>query len=101
GRSEPARAQASGDLAAIADLGSRAGDGATQTLHDGDGCSGVLLRSAEPLAARLKRKHQRPVTAIPAEEHRPVRLLAVGSGQDRSAAQSAPATNIGFSNSCG
>ena len=48
-----------GDAAALADLGSRAGDGAAQKLHDGDGCTGLLLRSAKSLAARLERKHQR------------------------------------------
>ena len=61
-------------LAALADLGSRAGDGPAQKLHDGHGCAGLLLRSAESLAARLERKHQRATTAIPAQEGRPVQL---------------------------
>ena len=91
----------SGDVAALADLGSRAGDGPAQKLHDGDGCTGLLLRSAESLAARLERKHQRAATAIPAEEGRPVQLLTVGAGRDRSASQSPATTNVGISNSSG
>ncbi len=54
-----ARATTPGDVAALVDLGSRAGDGPAQELHDGYGCAGLLLRSAESLAARLERKHQR------------------------------------------
>src|SRR5580704_13139364 len=100
-RSESARARTSGDVAALVDLGSRTGDGATQELHHGDGYAGVLLRSAESLAARLERKYQWSVTAIPAEEGRPVQLLAVRAGRDRSASQYSATKNIGISNSGG
>ena len=67
-------------VAALADLGSRAGDGRAQELHDGDGCAGLLLRSAKSLAARLERKHQRAFAPISAEEGRPVPLLAIRAG---------------------
>jgi len=90
-----------GDVAPLADLGSRTGDGPAQELHCGYGCAGLLLRSAEPLAARLERKHQRPIAAILAEEGGPVRLLPVGAGRDRSAPQSTATKNVGISNSGG
>ena len=64
GRLEPACAQTSGDVASLADLGPRTGDGQAQELYGGDGCAGLLLRSAKSLAARLERKHQCAVTAI-------------------------------------
>ena len=51
GRSEPARGPTPGGVASLADLGPRTGDGPTQNLHDGDGYAGLLLRSAESLAA--------------------------------------------------
>ena len=35
-----------------------------QKLHDGHGSESLLLRSAEPLAARLERKHKRPVASV-------------------------------------
>ena len=78
GRPEPARATTSGDVAALVDLGSRTGDGPTQELHDGDGYTGLLLRSAESLAARLERKHQWAVAAIPAKE---IRSISVHSNR--------------------
>ena len=52
----------------VIDLGPWAGDGPAQELHDGDECSGLLLRSAKSLAARLERKHERPLAAVLAEE---------------------------------
>ena len=89
------------DVASLADLGPRAGDGPAQNLHDGDGCAGLLLRSAESLAARLERKHQRATAAIPAKERRPIQVLAIGAGRDRSATQYPATTNLGISNSGG
>src|SRR5579872_2727085 len=68
GRSEPARAKTSGGVAPLADLGPRTGDGPTQKLHDSHECAGLLLRSAESLAARLERKHQRTFAAVPAQK---------------------------------
>src|SRR5690348_4459953 len=65
GRSEPARGPTSGGVAALANLGPRAGNGPAQKFHHGYRCTGVLLRSAESLAARLKRKYKRAVAAIP------------------------------------
>ena len=85
-----------GDVAALADLGSRAGDGPAQELHDGYGCTGLLLRSAESLAARQQRKHQWALTAIPAEEGGLVWLQPIGPGPNRAAPQSAPTKNVGL-----
>src|SRR5580692_5346799 len=101
GRSEPARGPTPGGVASLADLGPRTGDGPTQNLHDGDGYAGLLLRSAESLAAGLKRKHKRPTAAISAKERRPVQVLAIGAGRDRSATQYSATTNLGISNSSG
>ena len=42
-RSEPARPPASGDAAALVDLGPRAGDGPAPELHRRHGCKGLLL----------------------------------------------------------
>ena len=98
---EPARATTPGNLAALADLGPRAGDGPAQKLHDGHGGTGLLLRSAKSLAARLERKHERAIAAIPAEERGSVLLLAVGARQDRSASESTATKNVGISNSGG
>ena len=100
-RPEPARAPASGDAAALVNLGSRPGDGPAQELYDGNGCTGVLLRSAKSLAARLERKHQRAIAAIPAEERRPVYVFAIRTRRNRSASQYPTTTNLGISNSGG
>ena len=43
-----------GGVASLADLGPWTGDGPTQNLRDGDGYAGLLLRSAESLAAGLE-----------------------------------------------
>jgi transposase, IS30 family len=56
-----------------ADLGSGRGDGGARALHQPDGGAGVLLRPAQPLAARQQREHQRP----------PARLLPQGNGLQR------------------
>jgi IS30 family transposase len=55
--------------ATLADLGSRVGDGQTQGLHGSYECAGLLLRSAEPLAARYERKHQSAVATILPARH--------------------------------
>jgi DNA-binding CsgD family transcriptional regulator len=101
GRSEPAGARTSGDVATFADLGPRVGDGPAQKLHHGYGCTGLLLRSAKSLAARLERKHQRVIAAIPTEEGGSVLLLPVGARRDRIASESTATKNIGISNSGG
>ena len=94
-------AQTSRDAAALVDLGSRAGDGPAQKLHDGHGSEGLLLRSAEPLAARLERKHQRAVAPVLPEENRLVGAFTIRTRRDRSAPQSASTKNFGISNSGG
>src|ERR1700756_1882588 len=96
GRPEPARAHSARDVAALADLGPRVGDGPAQKLHDGYGRTGLLLRSPKPMAARFERKHERATGAIPAEEGGSVLLLAVGPGRDRPAPQSTATKNIGI-----
>src|ERR1700691_2797071 len=99
GCSEPARAKTSSHVAALADLGSRAGDGPAQELHDGYRCPGLLLRSAKSLAARLERKHEWIIAAISAEEGRSVLLLTVRPGRDCITSESTAAKNVGISNS--
>ena len=49
---EPACAQTPRYPATLADVGPRSEDGQTQGLYGSYGCAGVLLRSAESLAAR-------------------------------------------------
>jgi len=48
----------------IPDLGSRRRDGAACEPADRHGAAGLLLRPAQPLAARHQRKYQRPATPI-------------------------------------
>jgi hypothetical protein len=57
-RADPTRGQAARSVAALVDLGSRAGDGAAQKLHGGHRSESLLLRSAKPVAARLERKYK-------------------------------------------
>ncbi len=64
GRAERARSETSNIAATLVDLGSRTGDGPAQELHGGHECESVLLRSAESLAARQQRKHQRTAATI-------------------------------------
>jgi hypothetical protein len=92
----PGEATRQADAAPLADLGPRAGDGSIPQLHHRHGYEGLLLRSAEPLAARLERKHEWAIAAIPAEERGPLHLHAMGLGQDRSAPQSAATKNLGL-----
>src|SRR4029077_7748892 len=101
GRTEPARATTPGDVEALADLGSRTRDGPAQELPHGCRCTSLLLQCAKSLAARLERKHQRAIAAIPAEEGGSILLLAVGPGRNRSASESASQKNFGISNSGG
>jgi hypothetical protein len=85
---------------ALADLGSRTGDGQTQGLHGSYRCAGLLLRSAKSLAARHKRKHQSAVTAILSSRHRPVRFFASAARPGLAALESTPQKNTGLPNSC-
>ncbi|CAA9294684.1 MAG: Mobile element protein, partial [uncultured Gemmatimonadaceae bacterium] len=66
----PARA-----AAALADVGPRQGDERARALHRGHRRPGVLLRSAQPVAARHQREHQREhqraAPAVPAQGRRP------------------------------
>jgi IS30 family transposase len=43
----------------VVDVGSRQGDGRAREVHHRQRCPGVLLRPAQPLAARQQREHQR------------------------------------------
>ena len=86
--------------ATLTDLGPRTREGQTQGLHRSYGCAGLLLRSAESLAARLERKHQSAVTTILSSRHRPVWLFASGSGQSGAALKPASQKNFRISNSC-
>jgi IS30 family transposase len=96
-----ARAKTSGGVTPLADLGPRTGDGSAQELHDRHECAGLLLRSAESLAARLERKHKRTFAAVPAEKIGSIPVHSIGAERNRSASQYPAATNLGISNSSG
>ncbi len=51
-----------------------------QEVHAGDRCRGLLLRSAEPVAARFQREHQRPAAPVLPQGHQPQRPLAGAVG---------------------
>jgi len=71
----------------------------TQNLHGGHECESLLLRSAQPLAARNERKYQPLAATIPAEENRPFRLCAIRPRQHRAASKSTSAKNLRFRDS--
>ena len=54
-----------------------------QALHAGHRHPGLLLRSAEPLAARQQREHERAAQAVPAQGHRHLELLTGQAQRDR------------------
>ncbi len=60
-------------------VGPGLGDGGPQTLHSSDGYRRLLLRSAEPLATRIERKHERTVEAVLPQGNRLVATLPAGS----------------------
>ena len=62
-----------GGAAAVADLGPGGGDGAAWAAADRHRRGGLLLRSAQPVAARHGREHQRSAAAVLPERHRPER----------------------------
>ncbi len=78
------------DPAALADLGSRTGDGQTPGLYGSYGCAGLFLRSAKSLAARHERKHQPPFKAILPARNRPIGLLSGTARPGRTALESTP-----------
>jgi hypothetical protein len=73
---------------AVPHLGSRQGDGPARPLHGRQRCAGVLLRPAQPMAARHQREHQRPATPIPPTrpasptDHRPSSTRSLPSSTD-------------------
>ena len=83
-------------LQALVDLGSRTRVGQSQELHGRHQGQRLLLRSAEPLAARHQRKHQRSAATVLPEENRLVRLLPGRPRQSGSATQSTPKENFGL-----
>ena len=56
--------QATAGTVPVTDVGPRKGTGRSQTLQSRYEHKGLLLRSPKPLAARLKRKHQRTAQTI-------------------------------------
>ena len=55
------------------DLGSRQGDVRARPVHRRDRRQGLLLRSAQPVAAGQQREHQRPAASVLPQGHGPVR----------------------------
>ena len=92
----PARSQTPRDAAALVNLGPWVGDGATQELQHSHRCESLFLRSAESLAARHEREHQRAATTVLAQESRSVSLHAIGPGQNSPASESTAARDLGF-----
>src|SRR3712207_4653280 len=62
-----------GAAATVADVGSGSGDGPARPAADRGWRGGLLLRPAQPVAARHEREHQRAAAAILPEGHRPER----------------------------
>ena len=59
------------------------GDGWPQAIHAGHRHPGLLLRSAQSLAARQQREHEWPAQAVPAQGHRHLGLLTGQAQRDR------------------
>ena len=59
------------------------GDARSQEVHVGHRHSGVLLRSAEPMAARKQREHEWIAQAVHAEGHGHLRVLTASTQRDR------------------
>jgi hypothetical protein len=57
--------------APLPDLGSGRGDGPARPSARPGGAGRLLLRPAQPLAARHQREHQRPAAAVLSQGHRP------------------------------
>ncbi len=93
---KPARSQTPRDAAALVNLGPWVGDGAAQELQRSHQCESLFLRSAESLAARHEREHQRAATTVLAQESRSVSLHAIGPGQNSPASESTAARDLGF-----
>src|SRR5262245_40594794 len=73
---EQTRSQPSSNPAPLADVGSRTRDGEAQGVYGSHGCAGLLLRSAESLAAWDEREHESAVATILPERNRPVSYLS-------------------------
>src|SRR5215475_4491212 len=63
-RTDPAGKKAARRALQIPDLGSRQGTCRPQAVQHGNTYRRLLLRPAQPLAARLKRKHQSPAAPV-------------------------------------
>ena len=61
---------------------------------------GLLLRSAQSLAARRQREHQRLAATVIPERNRSLALVPNLPQHDRHAAQSTPMKDLGLRNSC-
>ena len=81
----------------IADVGSRTRTGRPSAFYRRHRRAGLLLRSAESLATRLQRKHQRPVTPVLSGWDRPVDVFATRLESDRAQAESTSPEDLGLS----
>ena len=89
-------AQAPQRAAPLVNLGPRHGDGRAQAFHTRDRRAGLLLRSAQSLAARQQREHQRAAAPVLPEGDGSLRLLAGVSQPDRATAQPATKEDLGL-----
>src|SRR5215470_13483156 len=71
-----------------------------QELHRRHQRAGLFLRSTQSLAARQQREHQRLAATVFPEGNRSLALLSGVPEQDRAAAQSPPAEDLGLRNPC-
>src|ERR1700730_17927499 len=91
--------ETAGDLAPLADLGSRVGDGQAQGVYGSHECAGLLLRSTKPLATWNARKYQSAPATIPTTRNRPVRHLSRAARPGRAALEPTPKKNPRIPNS--
>src|SRR5262249_6484795 len=91
-----AGAAAAGRATAITHLGSWVGDGGAQGVLDRYRRAGLLLRSAEPVAAGDEREHESSPPPVFPERHRPLALLASRPEPDRSSAEPAASQDAGL-----
>jgi IS30 family transposase len=63
-RAQPGRHHAAGPATPVPDMGPGQGDGRARPVQPGDRHPGVLLRPAQPLAARQQREHERAAAPV-------------------------------------
>jgi hypothetical protein len=94
-RADPSDQAAAGAPEALADLGPRHRARAASRLLGRDRRAGLLLRSAEPVAARVEREHERPAAAVLPERRGSLHLHAAAVGRGGGSPQRPAARDAG------